>query len=81
MENLDGAKNLVFSCCYNSFILFKQITKEVFNVQGAWHSPSPLYMVHGHFPYYNLMTNIQKVPLSNTQECAEQGAVTSNQFY
>jgi hypothetical protein len=40
MENLIGKTNLVICSWYNVPTLFRNLQKEVFSGQGAWHSPN-----------------------------------------
>ena len=42
MENLIGKTNLVICSWYNVPTLFRNLQKEVFSGQGAWHSPNTL---------------------------------------
>jgi hypothetical protein len=76
MENVVRTKYLVFCSCCNAPTLFFKSTKEIFKVQGAWHSPNTLpTTVHGqavciktwHTPFA-----IERTPLSVIQGHAEQ---------
>ena len=76
MENVVRTKYLVFCSCCNAPTLFFKSTKEVFKVQGAWHSPNTLpTTVRGqavciktwHTPFA-----IERTPLSVIQGHAEQ---------
>jgi hypothetical protein len=40
MESWVETKNVIFWSSFNATILFLNISKEVFKVQGAWHSPN-----------------------------------------
>jgi len=67
MERFVGTKNLVICSSYNAptCTLFRNLKKEIFSMQGAWHSPPG-------FLYYYLTTPPSiRLPISSTWGHAE----------
>jgi hypothetical protein len=59
MENLIGKTNLVICSWYNVPTLFRNLQKEVFSGQGAWHSPNTL--PHGNCVKGGKENNLEKL--------------------